>query len=121
MKTRSLFPLSAALLLSACASDPQTTGKTKPRTADEVREAEENKPPFVGMTKEQAFARYGEPRQKNVTDEGEIWVYVLNLGEVMGKALIPFNFKPTTIRTGTLTFGPKGRVTKFNWTPPTNG
>ena len=109
--------LGVTLVCAGCASEqPQTAAPgAKPKTADEVREAEENKPPFIGMTKAQAIARYGDPKQQTVTDEGEQWTYLLNFGEVMGKALIPFNFKPTTIRTGTLTFGPDGKVKKFRW------
>jgi hypothetical protein len=42
----------------------------------------------------------------------------LNLGEVFGKAMIPFNFKPTPIRTSVLIFGPDGRVKKFTWDTP---
>ena len=119
MKTHLALTLliGTALMCAGCANEqPQTAASgTKPKNADEIREAEENKPPFIGMTKAQALARYGEPKQQTVTDEGEQWTYLLNFGEVMGKALIPFNFKPTTIRTGTLTFGPDGKVKKFRW------
>ena len=106
------------IFFAACSSQPQTetshaTGK--PKSADEIREAEENKPPYVGMTKAQALARYGDPRKQTTTEEGEQWVYVLNFGEAVGKALIPFNFKPTEIRTGVLTFGTDGKVKKYQW------
>jgi hypothetical protein len=47
--------------------------------------------------------------------------YLLNYGEMIGKALIPFNFKPTIPRTGVLIFGADGRVKKFNWDKETNG
>ena len=107
--------------LVACADHAQTTGTAKPKSADEIREAEENKPPFIGMTKAQALARYGEPRRRTVSDEGEQWVYVLNFGEALGKAFIPYNFKPTEIRTGVLTFGNGNKVKKFTWDAPTNG
>jgi hypothetical protein len=43
------------------------------------------------------------------------------MGEVIGRAMIPFNFKPTQIRTSVLIFGPNGRVKKFNWDTPTEG
>ena len=120
MKIPTLLFIGTAFFLAACADAPQSSGTSKPKTADEVREAEENEPPFIGMTKAQALARYGEPKRRSVSDEGEQWVYLLNFGEVMGKALIPFNFKPTQIRTGVLTFGPDGKVKKFNWDAPTN-
>jgi hypothetical protein len=80
---------------------------------------ESEKPPFVGMTKAQALARYGEPKQHTLTEKGEQWVYLLNYGEVLGKAFIPFNFKVTPIRTGVLTFGPNGKVKEFRWDAPT--
>lgn len=73
------------------------------------------------MTKAEALALYGEPKKKTMSDEGENWVYLLNMGEVIGKAFIPFNFKPTMVRTGVLIFSPGGRVKKFNWDTPTNG
>ena len=86
----------------------------KPRVGD-ISNPEAERPPHVGMTKEQALARYGKPRRHTTTDEGEQWVYILNTGEMIGKAFIPFNFKPTIARTGVLTFGPDDRVKKFTW------
>ena len=71
------------------------------------------------MTKAQALARYGEPRKHSVTDEGENWIYVLNAGEVIGKAFIPFNFHTTPVRVGVLIFGVNGKVKKFRWDTPT--
>ena len=55
------------------------------------------------MTQHQALARYGEPKTLSITDKGEVWVYLLNYGEVLGKAFIPFNFKVTPVRTGART------------------
>ena len=93
---------------------PRPKPAAKPRTGD-ISNPEAEKPPFVGMTKAQALARYGKPKKHTVTEEGEQWVYILNLGEVIGKAFIPFNFKPTPVRTGVLTFGTQGTVTTFAW------
>ena len=107
----------SALLLAGCA----TAEKQRADATDAAREAEERKPPFVGMTKAQAIARYGEPKTRSVTSKGEQWVYLLNFGEMMGRAFIPFNFKPTIPRTGSLTFGPDGKVTEFRWDQETNG
>ncbi len=73
------------------------------------------------MTKAQALARYGNPKKHTITEEGEQWVYLLNMGEVMGKAFIPFNFKPTMPRTGVLIFDAAGKVKKFNWDAETRG
>ena len=73
------------------------------------------------MTKAQVLARYGEPKKHTLTEEGEQCVYILNLGEVIGKAFIPFNFKPTLVRTGVLIFSPVGKVRKFVWDADTKG
>lgn len=73
------------------------------------------------MTKAQALARYGEPKKQTVTDQGEQWIYILNFGQVMGRAMIPFNFKPTMVRTGSLIFGPDSKVKRFTWDTPTEG
>jgi hypothetical protein len=43
------------------------------------------------------------------------------MGEMIGKAFIPFNFKPTLARTGVLIFGPNGKVKKFVWDAETKG
>ena len=99
--------------MTACASsDPNE------RRAEAAREAEERKPPFIGMTKEQALARYGEPKSRAVTDGGEAWTYYLNEGDVIGSAMIPFNFSPTKPNLATLVFGPNGKVQHFTWTNP---
>ncbi|PZR73546.1 MAG: hypothetical protein DLM73_10475 [Chthoniobacterales bacterium] len=111
-----------ALLLVGCATSPQpaTTAQTHGPVGD-ISNPEAETPPFIGMTKAQALARYGHPKKQTMTDEGEQWVYVLNLGEVIGKALIPFNFKHPLVRTGVLVFGADGRVKKFNWDKETEG
>jgi outer membrane protein assembly factor BamE (lipoprotein component of BamABCDE complex) len=91
------------------------TKKSHDSKVGDISNPEAETPPRVGMTKEQALARYGKPKRHTVTEDGEEWVYILNMGEVIGKAFIPFNFKPTPVRTGVLTFGPDGRVKKFKW------
>jgi hypothetical protein len=120
MKTK-LFLSIAALALAGCASNPspQTNGP-KPKVGD-ISNPEAETPPFIGMTKAQALARYGHPKRQTMTDEGENWVYILNMGEVIGKAMIPFNFHQPAVRTGVLIFGPDGRVKKFNWDKETPG
>ena len=122
MKT-ALALISAALLAASASALPTPTPKprpTKPRVGD-ISNPEAETPPFVGMTKAQALARYGKPKRHTVTEEGEQWVYILNMGEMIGKAFIPFNFKPTIPRTGVLTFGPDDRVKKFTWDKDTSG
>ncbi len=112
--------ISALAMSSSLAKPTPTPRPRKPRVGD-ISNPEAERAPFVGMTKAQALARSGEPKKHTVTDEGEQWVYILNTGEVIGKAFIPFNFKPTPVRTGVLTFGPNGKVKKFAWDAETNG
>jgi hypothetical protein len=115
------------IALCACLTNCQTTSTAPsastaaPPAVGDISNEQAEQPPFVGMTKAQALARYGEPKKHTITDEGENWIYLLNIGEVIGKAFIPFNFKPTLARTGVLIFGPEGRVKKFIWDAPTEG
>ena len=121
--------LSIALVfaLCACLTNCQTTSTAPvastaaPPAVGDISNEQAEQPPFVGMTKAQALARYGEPKKHTITDEGENWIYILNMGEVIGKAFIPFNFKPTIPRTGTLTFGADQKVKKFTWDAATAG
>lgn len=106
---KSILGLVIALALTGCASTPQQ------RQEEARQEAESAKPPFVGMTKDQAIARYGEPKVKTMTDEGEQWTYLLNMGEFIGKHMIPFNFNTDPVRTAVLTFDATGRVKTFRW------
>jgi hypothetical protein len=117
MKVKLLIAIGIIIASPLVAQQPKQSPAKKAKTA-QVDESE--KPPFVGMTKQQARSRYGEPKKHSVTDEGESWIYVLNYGEVIGKAFIPFNFHQTPIRTGVLLFGSNGKVKKFTWDVPTN-
>lgn len=120
-KILSLLLILSVLALAGCATPAPTTPQSKPKpVVGDMSNPEADNPPFIGMTKAQALARYGEPKRRTLTDEGENWVYVLNLGEVIGSAMIPFNFKPTQIRTSVLIFGPDDRVKKFNWDTATD-
>lgn len=119
MKVRLALFFLAISMLAGCAT-PEPARK-KPSRVGDISNPEAETPPFIGMTEEQALARYGEPKKQTVTEEGEQWVYILNIGEVIGKAMIPFNFKPTMVRTGTLIFDADGRVKKFTWDAPTEG
>lgn len=121
MKTIPVILLGLAVCLTSCATPPApgpALAKPAPKKGD-ISNEEAERPPFIGMTKAQALARYGDPKRNTLTDEGEQWVYILNFGEMMGRAFIPFNFKPTMVRTGVLIFGPDGKVKKFNWDTPT--
>jgi hypothetical protein len=120
MKTRILLPLLFAIASPAFAGSPSPTPTPrKPAQAPSKKVDLSEQPPFVGMTKAQALSRYGEPKKHSVTDEGENWIYILNAGEVIGKAFIPFNFHATPVRTGVLVFGANGKVKKFRWDVPT--
>lgn len=123
MKSKLFLSVFAAAALAACSTQPSTTARTTkpPAKVGDISNPEAETPPFIGMTKAQALARYGEPKKHTLTDEGENWVYILNMGEVIGKAMIPFNFRQPAVRTGVLIFGADGRVKKFNWDKDTSG
>lgn len=122
MKTKIIITLALAACLTGCETTAtQPTAQAKPAAVGDISNEVAETPPFVGMTKAQALARYGEPKKHTVTPKGEQWTYLLNTGEVIGKAFIPFNFKPTLPRIGTLIFGPNGKVTEFTWDVPTEG
>ena len=70
------------------------------------------------MTKVQALARYGQPKQKTSTEEGEQWTYILNMGEFIGKHMIPFFVSTQGLRVGILICGQNDRVKKFRWDTP---
>ena len=120
-----LIIIAVALYMSVtgCASPQSAASRTGPKTraVGDISNPEAETPPFIGMTKAQALARYGQPKKHTLTDEGENWVYILNMGEVIGKAMIPFNFRPPAVRTGVLIFGADDRVKKFNWDKETGG
>ena len=94
---------------------PTAAGKSPPRRQSASKIDESDKPPFVGMTKAEAVARYGNANQKFSTDQGEIWIYILNLGQFIGKQMAP---PILDLRTGTLLFGQDGRVKEFRWDTP---
>jgi hypothetical protein len=94
---------------------PSPTPRKPAKKVDELA-----KPPFIGMTKAQVQARYGEPKKRTVTDEGEQWTYILNMGEFIGKHMIPFFFSEQQLRYGVLIFGPNGKLKKFQWDADTD-
>ncbi len=115
---RSLFLLSlllpAGLALGGCADAP-TSIFTGTAATGKPAQDEASLPPFVGMTKQQALARYGEPRRRTMTDKGEMWGFVINRGQLLNKAINPFYFKSVSVRVCVLNFGPEGRVKEFRW------
>ena len=100
MKITALLVLALGLVLGGCATD----GDSKPQAAQKQPE----KDPEKGMTKDQIIAMYGKTDNKQVSSEGETWIYNLNMGE----QFIPFNFgyRP---KIRTITFDKEGKVT--NW------
>jgi len=121
MKT--IIPKVSALLLVMAAMvsaspTPTPAGKSPPRRPAARKVDESDKSPFIGMTREQAVARYGNPDRRTHTEEGELWTYTLNMGQFIGKHMIPFFFSTQQLRIGILIFGQDGRVKKFRWDTP---
>ena len=106
----------ASLLFALAVSASPTPAPRRPPHTKKVDESD--KQPFVGMTKTQAQARYGKPNHKTSTPDGEQWTYILNMGQSIGKHMIPFFVSTQTLRTGVLTFGPDSSVKTFTWDPP---
>lgn len=96
MKKFFLLTLGLSLILGGCATnDSGTASSDKPKAAKQ-----EDKLPSVGMTKEEVIAMYGKTDNKQISSEGETWIYNLNMGE----AFIPFNFG----------YRPKMRIINFD-------
>lgn len=72
-------------------------------------------PPRVGMTREEAHHRYGEPFHRTTLADGERWLYRLKFDEVYGRALVPFYSSSDNVRLGTIDFGTDGRVRGYVW------
>ena len=124
MKKLLLYIISALLLWAVgvgfASPTPSPTPRKPPPHKPAKKVDESEKPPFIGMTKAQAQVRYGEPKKRTVTDEGEQWTYILNMGEFIGKHMIPFFFSEQQLRYGVLIFGPNGKVKKFQWDADTD-
>ncbi len=87
----------------------------KLKEPDDNDKKDSTKPPFKGMTKAQARHFYGEPDSVGHRDGEELWTYVLNRGESIGRSFLPFgNVK---LRYRLLTF--RGdKVVDFRWDAP---
>jgi hypothetical protein len=101
---------------------PAPAGKSPPRRPSARKVDESDKAPFYRYDESTGvLARYGNPNHKTSTEQGETWMYILNMGQFVGKHMIPFFFSTQTLRTDTLAFGQDGRVKTFRWdTPKTN-
>jgi outer membrane protein assembly factor BamE (lipoprotein component of BamABCDE complex) len=85
--TNFTLPLICVALLSAgCATDQNKD--QSPKAQATAPQNERDRDPEIGMTKDQVIARYGKTDRITSSSEGELWVYMLN----MGQAFIPFNF-----------------------------
>lgn len=102
------------LALASCAS-PRRGAAPRPEQsrADDGHRYE--KAPLAGMTRTQAWARYGKPRKRVQTEEGERWYYILNASEVARKTLNPLVLAPPHYRTGILVFGANDKLKRFAW------
>ncbi|HEY2712119.1 MAG TPA: hypothetical protein VGI60_06355 [Chthoniobacterales bacterium] len=110
-----LFCLQLAVVLPRTASAKEPPAKSSKAKNDDDKK-DSTKPPFNGMTKAQAIHYYGEPDSIGHREGEELWTYVLNRGESIGKSFIPFYYK-NKLRYRLLTF--KGdKVVKFHWDPP---
>ena len=115
MKTRRLLLLvlcASAMLATSCANDNSSSHRQASQAPDRSDLIEI--PPHIGMSKGQVLAQYGRPRAISEGERGEMWVYLLNGGEIATKALIPF-YLPVRPRFGRVFFGPDDRVKNFDW------
>ena len=110
----------AAIMLAGCASQPSTVDhQTRPAISRErASEDDRERPPKIGMTKEEVLDRYGDPFVVRTNDQGrEEWRYVFRNFDPM--SMIPF-YGPIheslrTRRRGVIIFGAEGRVADFHW------
>ena len=98
--TMSLLVLTLGVVLSGCA----TNG------GNQASQKQPEKNPEVGMTKDQILAMYGKTDNKQMSNQGETWIYNLNMGE----AFIPFNFgyRP---KIRVITFDSEGKVASWSY------
>jgi hypothetical protein len=100
-------------LLVACAIVVMAATGCQTTSNDSSKPAAHKKPqknPEVGMTMDQIVEMYGKTDNKQVTSEGEVWIYNLNPGE----AFIPWNFgyRP---KIRTIYFGQDGKVKSWSY------
>ena len=111
-----------ALLIAGCAAQPEPE-RHQSRAASyhekAARDHEEgDRPPRIGMTKDQVLNQYGRPvNVSSSSRRGEVWSYVFN--NMDGRDFIPYYgafhaaFKQR--HSGSITFDASGRVSDFQW------
>jgi hypothetical protein len=105
MKCTILMLAACTLLAVGCATDKQESSSV---STSQQKPSDKN--PEVGMSKDQIIAMYGKTENIQVSSEGEVWTYNLNMGE----AFIPFNFgyRP---KTRVIHFDKEGKVTSWSY------
>src|SRR5260370_37770179 len=104
-------------LLLVCAGIPASPspapGKSPGHKPPAKKLDESDKPPFVGMTKTQALARYGNPNSKTSTDNGEQGTEPANLCLVIATHWITLVFRPQQVRTPLVVVSQHGPAKSF--------
>ena len=106
----------APLLFGACANDDSTQSGHGKRAAEHHSERKESgfdrtTPPRIGMSREQVRSLYGEPKLTSSSPRGEVWNYTFDAWKFM----VPYYNLAAKMKTGTVTFGPSGRVVDYQW------
>ena len=98
-----LLTLVVALWTSGCET---TDNGGKSKSAEQKTE----KKPEVGMTKAQVIELFGKTDNVQESNQGETWIYNLNMGEMF----IPFNFgyRP---KMRIINFDKDGKVSSWNY------
>ena len=119
-----------ALLIAGCAAGPEPErqqSRAASYHAAKARDREEgDRPPRIGMTKDQVLNQYGRPvNVSSSARRGEVWFYMFN--NMDGRDFIPYYgafhaaFKKR--HSGSITFDASGRVSDYQWneTNPAGG
>jgi predicted small secreted protein len=106
MKSKIIVLLTCAFIVGGCATDNNGSGSDQQKAA----QADKDKKPEIGMTKDQILAMYGKTDNIQASSEGETWIYNMNMGE----AFIPWNFGYHP-KMRIVTFDKDGKVVHWNY------